>query len=623
MRTDGWVFDSACYDRCVSYRRSAQDQVTGPSTGATTMRKRAPAESGIVFSKSGASYTATVVDDTNTKPKRRYFPVSEEGHAQAVAWMESRGLDEEGQPMTAKEPGAEEPVQHGGGAQPEHCNSPAEHSAWSADPRPAVSTGADSIGNTCSPHAAHAEDAAVVCGRDGADENADSPLLMEEIPTESGRGQVTGPSTGATTRRKRAPAESGIVWSGARYTATVVDDTNGKPKRRFFTVSEEGLANAVTWMESMGLAMTANEAANTEDTSTADAAGAQAPESGAEEPAQHGDAAQPEHRNSPVNYRGGASVRKECVELEDEMRGQLLTTAEKYADLPWEDALRFVGQHTQAISLAGLAASDLVSDYDAMGGNAIRSRRSAKDLHLLMPVNQFRLIVLRILEDAKINCEVTESSLRILQRIAEILMENHIESLYVQLASRSGKMMRMRDVETLQLYTIGRWDAEARRNFMEAGTQKLHSKDKSCSMMAPGSDLVKIKTVKAATGKVKCMKDVYCSLQIHWARIIGNVVKAAAKSSGTRQCLTVADAVAFLRSEAFAYAGYTNLAESHVSFTSSVQMMRGGSEAVLAVEDGRNGREQKENGEAKEQEELEAEKEVTDKAAENTSEEEK
>ena len=88
MRTDGWVFDSACYDRCVSYRRSAQDQVTGPSTGATTMRKRAPAESGIVFSKSGASYMATVVDDTNPKPKRRFFPVSEDRLAQAGCCLE-------------------------------------------------------------------------------------------------------------------------------------------------------------------------------------------------------------------------------------------------------------------------------------------------------------------------------------------------------------------------------------------------------------------------------------------------------------------------------------------------------------------------------------------------------
>jgi hypothetical protein len=191
MRTDGWVFDSGCYDRSVSYRRSAQDQVTGPSTGATTMRKRASAHSGIVFSKSGASFVATVADDTNPKPKRRIFRVSEDGHAQAVAWMKSLGLDEVGQPMTANEAvtsegistadvvgvqapesGVEEPVQHGDAAQPEHCNSLAEHSVGSVDPRLAVSTSAESIGNTCSPHAAHAEDGVVVCASDGADDNA-------------------------------------------------------------------------------------------------------------------------------------------------------------------------------------------------------------------------------------------------------------------------------------------------------------------------------------------------------------------------------------------------------------------------------------------------------------------
>ena len=97
----------------------------------------------------------------------------------------------------------------------------------------------------------------------------------------------------------------------------------------------------------------------------------------------------------------------------------------------------------------------------------------------------------------------------------------------------------------------------------------------------------------------------------------GNVVKAAAESSGTRGRLTVGDAAAVLRSEAFAYAGYSHLVGSQISFTPSFQMMMGGSEACFAVEDRPAGRDEKEDGETKEEEEEETEKEVNEKAVEN------
>ena len=234
-------------------------------------------------------------------------------------------------------------------------------------------------------------------------------------------------------------------------------------------------------------------------------------------------------------------------------------------------------------------------------------------MHLLMPVNQFKQIVMHIVQDARIKCDFCDFSLRILQPIAEMLMKNHIESLFVQLASRSGKTVRMSDIETLQLNTSERWNADARRSFVKAGTLKLHSK--GTSVKPPGSDFVTIAAVKAATGKVKCVSPVYRSLRSHWAKIIGSVVKAAAESSGTRGRLTVADAAAVLRSEAFTYAGYTHLAESQISITPSFQMMRRGSEACLAVEDGPAGREEKEHGETKEVEE--GEKEVNEKGVES------